>query len=280
MKRILPLLTLLLALLLCACAQEPSSPVPAPTFTPEPTATPVPTPSPTPTVTPMPTDPNHKSRVPVLMYHQVASPEENDLYLSPENFQSQLDWLAENGYTPVTMAQLARHWRLNEALPDKPIVLTFDDGYLPMYTEVYPRLLEKGWAATFYIVPLYTGDAATFVTPDMVEEMARGGMDIGSHTYNHLQLNELDVDGQLYELELSKATLEAWTHQEVVSFCYPSGRYTDDAIRSVMDTGYTSAVTTEYAMADESNGYFTIPRIRISWGMDGGDLGRALQNLE
>lgn len=276
MKRILILL--LLTLMLCGCGGAAEG-APAPTFTPMPTATPVPTPSPEPTAAPSPTAEAHLERVPVLMYHQIAAPEENDLYLAPENFQSQLDWMAANGYTPVTMKELARHWRSNAPLPPKPIVLTFDDGYAPMYTEVYPRLMEKGWAATFYIVPLYTGDPGSFVTPEQLREMAGGGMDIGSHTYSHAQLTDYGEADIRWELTESKAVLSEWTGQEVVSFCYPSGRYTPDIADMVCDAGYESAVTTLYGASEESMGLYAVSRLRISWGMTGEGLENALANL-
>ena len=100
-----------------------------------------------------------KAPVPILMYHVIGEPAGEvaypDLYLSVDDFKAQVDWLDENGYTPVTLVQVQDSWYDGGTLPEKPIVLSFDDGYLGQYLEAMPILAEHGWACL-----LYTSDAA------------------------------------------------------------------------------------------------------------------------
>ncbi len=213
------------------------------------------------------------SRVPILMYHVVQDdPNSNSLFLSPGHFQEHLDYLETAGIHPVTMKQVWEHWYNGGKLPEKPIVLSFDDGYRSMYTEVWPRLKAKGMTGVFYIITGHIG-RDTNLTEDMIREMAAGGMEIGSHTINHLDMSTLSTAQLDSELQESRAVLEQLTGQSVVSFCYPSGSYGDSAREAVVRAGYTTAVTTAYGIASQSDNPFTLSRIRISLG----DNGKALE---
>lgn len=268
MKRVLPILLLIPALLLSGC-RSTGAPFAAESFNSGTAATE------TLAADPAQTDGAAESteaqpyvlcgKVPVFMYHEVSDEGTNSLYCAPSEFQAQLDFFEENGITPVTMAQLYDNWENGLALPEKPVVLTFDDGYRSMYTTVLPMLEEKGFVATFYVV---TGsmENPNALTADMIREMSDAGMEIGSHTVSHLDLTILDEQTARSEIADSKATLEALTGKPVTSFCYPAGEYNDELIGLVQEAGYHTAVTTTSGYAMLSDGLFSLTRLRVSRG--------------
>ncbi len=213
----------------------------------------------------------YHAQVPILMYHEVNDAQLNNLYLSVADFQSHLDYFQEAGITPITMEQLWNHW-VNEApLPDKPVVLTFDDGYRSMYTTVYPMLAERGWPGTFYCVSDYTA-SGDFISEDMIREMAAAGMEIGSHTASHVELDSCAGDALNEQLTQSRDILSGMSEKPVVQLCYPSGHYNPDTQAAAQAAGYHCAVTTEYGFAAPEQGLFALKRIRISLGNTGETL--------
>ena len=240
--------------------------------------TPAPTAEPTPSPTPEPT-PEYvlRERVPILMYHALGDGD-NNLYLELDLFREQLDWMEEHGVHPVTLKELYAHWYEGAWLPEKPIVLTFDDGYREMYTEAYPRLAEKGFTAVFFVFPSARWSDA-FMLQDMTTEMAEGGMEIGCHTYTHADVSALGEADLEYQIAESKTVLESYLPYEVDSFCYPSGGYSDASRAKVAETGYQLAVTTEWGIASVEDDPMLLPRVRISRGNGAAYLEEVLAEL-
>jgi len=243
-------------------------PTPTATPTPEPTPTPVPTPTPTPTPEPQ----GQVVPVPILMYHYVrpdpgpGDPIGRDLSVSPERFAEQMAWLAQEGYTPITLGELADVRARRRALPPKPIVLTFDDGYRDFYTAAFPVLKQYGFKATLFVI---TGavDQPPYVTWDMIAEMDRSGLvEIGSHTVSHHQLPSLGEAQVRAEVMDSKQALEAHLGHPVRAFCYPVGRFDQRSVAAVRDAGYEIAVTTQGGRATAEQDQLLLPRLRIHGG--------------
>lgn len=217
-------------------------------------------------------------KVPVLMYHEVSSAGNSDLYLSPADFQSELDWLVENGWHGITLAQLYAHWYENEPLPEKPIVLTFDDGYRTMYTTVMPRLLEAGFTGTFFVIPAARWSDWS-VDESMMTEMVNCGMELGSHTYSHVELDTLTRGEIADELTSSRSIIQQLTGQEVVSVCYPSGAYNEAVLEEAALAGYSIGVTTELGVSAQSQGIYSLSRLRITYGCGGQSLAAMLAGI-
>ena len=268
--------------------------VPSPESTPESSAdtAPVPTPPADPSVPPdTATDPvppaspdeeesvpGYHEQVPILMYHEVNDLLANNLYLSVEDFKTHLAYFEEAGITPISMQQLYDHWFNEAPLPEKPIVLTFDDGYRSMYTTVYPLLKEKGWSGTFYcITDCRWSD--NFLLSDMIAEMAANGMEIGSHTASHVELNSLTGESLSYELTESMAVLSSITGSEVPMLCYPAGRYNEETKSAAEEAGYRFAVTTVNGIASRSQGAFELNRIRVNKECGGSWIEKTLAPL-
>lgn len=246
------------------------TPRPTPSPTPEPTATPTPVPTATPEPTPEPQ--GQVVPVPILMYHYVrpdpgpGDPIGRGLSVSPERFAEQMAWLAQEGYTPITLGELADVRARRRALPSKPIVLTFDDGYRDFYTAAFPVLQQYGFKATLFVI---TGvvDQEPYVTWDMIAEMDRSGLvEIGSHTVSHNQLPSLGEAQARAEVMDSKQVLEAHLGHPVRAFCYPVGRVDTRSVAAVRDAGYEIAVTTQGGRATAEQDPLLLPRVRIHGG--------------
>lgn len=202
--------------------------------------------------------------IPVLMYHEIGDNNGiyKELYVNPQDFRHQIKSLYEAGYRTITLSRLERHWAGLSDLPDKPLVLTFDDGYLSTYTEAKLVLEEYGFVATVFPVKQFTGKQG-HMTCDMLIELHGLGWEIASHTVSHPDLTILDNNRLQEELQNSKTWLEELLDSEVVSIAYPAGRYNQQVINGAMECGYKLAVTTGYGIASQDSP-MELNRIRVN----------------
>lgn len=219
-----------------------------------------------PVAPPVPQDPAPRSApggapVPILMYHHIRdfndpnNPVDTNLSTPVQRFSDQMQWLKENGYTTITLSEL-----FSGSLPEKPIVLTFDDGYRDNYTDAYRILKDNGQKGVFFLISSTGGGG--YLTQAEIREMSDGGMEMESHTVDHPDLSQLGDDALVKELVESKKTIEKVTGQSVEFLCYPSGRYSDDVIDAAKAEGYRAAVTTKASSANGS--VYELPRIRMN----------------
>ncbi|NLE45424.1 MAG: polysaccharide deacetylase family protein [Chloroflexi bacterium] len=224
------------------------------------------TPSPTPTAVVLPDE----AQVPILMYHYVSElPPDADSYrvdltVKPEDFRAQLQYLAAAGFDTITLDDLYLHLTKGHPLPNKPVILTFDDGYRDAYEVVYPMLVEYGFTATFFILatPAHF-ESPQYLTWAQMKEMADAGMAIQSHGRDHVDLRGRSYEYLVYQTVGVKEAIEYHTGQPARFFCYPSGRYDDDLIAVLKSAGYLGAVTTEWGTTASRAGLFELPRLRI-----------------
>lgn len=206
--------------------------------------------------------------VPILMYHVIGEPAGEvaypDLYLSTADFEAQVEWLAEHGYTAVTLIQVQEAWHDGGRLPEKPVVLSFDDGYLGQYLDAMPILRERGWAGQ-----LNLKSEGSDLSTKQVKKMIRAGWEIASHTITHPDLRTIPPDRLEQELEGSKRQLERDLGIEIPNFCYPAGMYDDAVIAAVEAAGYRGATTVNPGLARRDMP-FELNRIRVDRG-DGAD---------
>ena len=225
-------------------------------------------------------------RVPILMYHYIRVPPDPasdrmgwGLSTSPADFRQQMDYLELNGYHPVTLTELRAYLTGKQSLPDKAVVLTFDDGYADIYTEAFPVLKRHRFKAVAYIVSGFVGRTGTNVAPDQVREMDAYGIEIGAHTVNHVDLTK--SGGSLaYEVRGSKSALEALVGHPVLDFCYPSGRFNAIVIQAVRQAGFESATTTQSGATHTLDDRFTWSRVRVSGSESLADFVAGIQQVE
>jgi peptidoglycan/xylan/chitin deacetylase (PgdA/CDA1 family) len=208
--------------------------------------------------------------IPILMYHYVRTvtdPSDTvgiNLSVTPEKFAAQMQYLADNGYTTLTMREVYAILSGAQPLPPKPIALTFDDGYRDFYTAAWPVLHKHNFKATSYIITSVIG-WDQYMTWAMLQELdATGQVEIGSHTRTHPDLRGTGKDQRWDEIVGSKAILEEGLGHPVVSFCYPAGFYNDAALADVKRAGYLTAVTTTYGNKLNVQSAFELPRVRVN----------------
>jgi peptidoglycan/xylan/chitin deacetylase (PgdA/CDA1 family) len=204
-------------------------------------------------------------RVPILMYHyirELPNPKDRmgvDLSVTPETFVRQLATLGQKGYQSITFDLLAN---TGAALPNKSIILTFDDGYQDAYTQAFPALLAHHMRGTFYIVTGFLG-TPNYLTWNEVEKMKDAGMEIAAHTVTHADLSKLTSDQQEQEIKDSIQTLDEKLQIHVRSLAYPFGHYTNQTMRMTKAAGIAFATTTHGGIATDKVNPMALPRVRI-----------------
>lgn len=177
------------------------------------------------------------SSVPILLYHKVGD-DADSLTVSSERFDKDMQYLAEHGYTTLSLDDVRRRLYDEDAkIPRRPVLITFDDGYLDNYTNAFPILAKYDLKASFYIITGMIGQPNR-VTAAQIRELDRAGMGIGSHTVTHRLLGDLKQDDVQAELSQSKTTLEQLLGKSIDFIAYPCGSYHQDTLQMVRKSGY------------------------------------------
>ncbi|MBA4383720.1 MAG: hypothetical protein C0410_03210 [Anaerolinea sp.] len=245
---------------------------PTATATLAPTATVTATPTITPTLAPTATSTPSKVTIPagsvtapILLYHRVSTNSEtqdSQYNIPPEKFEEQMQWLFDNGYQTITVSDLANLIYNGGEIPLRPVVITFDDGNLDMYDNVFPILKKYGYVATFYVVESYV-NGKDMVSADQLKELIKNGWEIGSHSKTHSHLPALNEENLPEEIRLSKLNLEEKLGVGINSFAYPFGEINDNIIRLTSNFGYKSAVGLGNSVTHSINSIFYLYRIEI-----------------
>ena len=208
-------------------------------------------------------DQTQEIQIPILMYHHIQNfSDPNDqigtnLSVSPENFKLQMDFLKNNGYTTVGFGDL-----INQTLPEKPVIVTFDDGYSDAEV-AYEILKANDQVGTFYIISNRI-DQPEYLSKNQIINFANNKMTIGSHTAHHPDLTKINSEKLAKELAESKTAIENIIGKPVVDFCYPAGKHNNLVDTAVETAGYKTAVTTNVALSSNRENHFTLSRLRIT----------------
>ena len=222
----------------------------------------------------------------MLMYHAVTPGKETPDWpwaVSMQQFCSQLDFLATEGYNTPTMSELvatpADKWT------GRTVAITFDDGYIDNLAAC-EELKKRGMRATWFVVsgsvgqsPQWPEDgrpAGRLLNADELRDMQDNGMEIGSHTINHARLTELDDTQLMQELSGSKTTLEDLLGNPVTSFAFPYGTWDARCVEAVKQAGYTAACTTRTGWALRDHSAFHLRRLTVFNTDTPGSLARKL----
>lgn len=207
-------------------------------------------------------------RVPILTYHYIANnPNPKDRardYLSvpPDKFEAQMSYLAQNGYTPVTLDTLYGIFSGRASVAGKPVVLTFDDGYIDFYTIAFPILRRFNFHAVSFI-PTGSVGGSYYMNWNQIKEIASTGLvTFEGHTVNHANLPYLSYTAALKELTDSKNVLQANTGYPVNFVAYPNGSTNGGVQAAAQKVGYVGGVGTWYGKARGPS--LNMPRIKVS----------------
>lgn len=172
-------------------------------------------------------------RLPILMYHSVSADKENnihayyDINTAPIIFEQQMKFLHENNYTAISMIDLKEYLDNRKILPNKHVVITFDDGYRDFYTEAFPILQKYNYTATVFLPSFFMDNIHSklirkeHLSWQEVKLLSDNGVSFGSHTMTHPRLSSLKVSEIEHELKQSKEIIQEKTGREVHTFSYP-----------------------------------------------------------
>jgi peptidoglycan/xylan/chitin deacetylase (PgdA/CDA1 family) len=185
--------------------------------------------------------------IPIITYHKISSKKEFGVTtITPDIFKKQLELLAENGYESITFSQFTK----NEKIPDKPIIISFDDTYKSVYENAFPIMKNFKFKGVLFVVSDYIGKRNDWeaypiqrkhyhASKDEIKEMYENGFEIGSHSKTHQYLPHLNSEGVQSELSRSKQYLEKTFKTDIITCCYPYGGYNNQVLNSAKSCGYT-----------------------------------------
>lgn len=234
-------------------------------------------------------------KIPVLMYHHLAEEWQKSpgIIISSPTFREHMEALLEAGYQAVHFKDLEAQEKRGLPLPEKPVIITFDDGYQSNYSLAYPVLKDLGFKANMNpiisTVGKTPGSLPHFSWQAAREMVASGLIEIGSHSYDlHGKgvvphkgesqkdfLARLATDTQLAKKVLGQEKIDAST-----VYCYPYGKYSPLSQKAVQEEGYLYQLTVRPGILDKTSLRKEIPRLTIRGDMSGQDLLRLIDRWE
>ena len=203
--------------------------------------------------------------VPILLYHQVNDVDKNSMTLTVEQFDAQIKYLIDDGYTIITPTELLDAWDGKGTLPKKPAVITIDDGHLELYKNVFPILQKYNVKATIFIVTDFINLYPNYLTWDQVREMQESGLvDFGSHTLNNKNLTQIRSRDKLWDQVYgSKQAIEWYLKKPVQFIAYPGGQYDEGVEQMSKEVGYRAGFTIDYNLTHKLPQHYLLARIPI-----------------
>jgi peptidoglycan/xylan/chitin deacetylase (PgdA/CDA1 family) len=245
----------------------------APTSTDDPTSTLTPSlipPTATSTYTPIPTwiyQPAGNLICPILLYHHVFDKTPPALYyISIEDFTAEMNLLHSWGYTTIPISLLVQAITEGASLPQRPVVITFDDGDEDVYTNAFPIMQQMDFRGVLYLVNNYIGAKDYLTIPEIIQ-LAAAGWEVGDHSLTHPHL--LSNPDQLHdEAVLSRSDLQATLGLPIETFAYPFGEADENIMAKISRYGYKAAVGLGPSTEQGPSNLFYLNRIVLDYTID------------
>jgi peptidoglycan/xylan/chitin deacetylase (PgdA/CDA1 family) len=213
--------------------------------------------------------------VPILLYHSISSdpaPWIRRFAVTPDAFRDHLDLVAEHGATALTVSAFVDALAHDPAaLPARPVLITFDDGFADFHEQALPALVDRGLASTLYVTTGFLGrrtgggeaSGERMLDWRQLAEVRAAGVEIGGHTHSHPQLDTLRTSRVTAEVVRCKSLLEQRLSIAVGSFAYPHGYFGRRVRRLVVKAGYSSACGVKNAFSSPSDDPFSLARLTV-----------------
>ena len=220
----------------------------------------------------------NRKRVIILCYHGVTERSKrhpNDpygLHIRADRFEAQLNYLRRH-YQVISLAKFLEARRTNAPLPQKSVVLTFDDGYRNFLTGALPRLAEREMPASVFLITdripdesqsSHNGwsepDDETFLSWQEVGELHQHGVEFGSHTCSHRKLSQIAATDAENELRISHQKIGTHLSQTTMPLAFPYGAYSDAVVAMTRELPYTCALTTDAGTNGPTTDLFLLRR--------------------
>ena len=213
----------------------------------------------------------HRKEVPILCYHQIRdwkptdSRTSRDYIMPPADLKAELKMLADSGYHTILPDQLYAYLTRGEALPDKPVMLTFDDTDEDQYTVAWPEMKKYGFRGVFFVMTVSLGKLPHYMTREQVKELSDAGNLIGSHTWDHHDVRKYQGNDWVIQIDKPTKELEAITGKQIRYFAYPFGLWNRQALPELRKRGFIAAFQLADKM-DPADPLMTIRRIIVGGG--------------
>ena len=193
--------------------------------------------------------------VPVLKYKRVNDVDNNENTLSVEQFDAQMKYLVDEGYSVISPAELLDAWNGGGSLPKNPVVITFDDGHIDAYKNVFPILQKYNLKATFFVVTDTVGLYPDCLTWQQAKEMQDSGLaEIESRTLSNKDLTKVTSRDKLWDqIYGSKQAIEWYLKKPANFIAYPLGRYDLDTEDMSKEVGYRAAFISSYGLTHQDD---------------------------
>ncbi len=214
-----------------------------------------------------------KKEIPILCYHQLRdwrptdSKTAKDYIVPVANFSQQMKLLADSGYHTILPDQLMAYLTRGEALPSKPVMLTFDDTDDSQYRVGLAEMRKYGFKGVFFIMTVSIGRPG-YMTKDQIKELAQDGHIIGSHTWDHHNVKQYAGSDWQIQLDKPLKQLENITGTQIKYFAYPFGLWNTAAIPEIKKRNMIAAFQL-YAKRDSTDPLYTIRRMIVPGAWDG-----------
>ncbi|MFD1143221.1 polysaccharide deacetylase family protein [Larkinella insperata] len=213
-----------------------------------------------------------RKQVPILCYHQIREwrPKDSEnarSYIMPvQVFKDQIKMLADSGYQSITPDQLYAYLTIGAPLPEKPVMITFDDGDLEQYELAAPELEKHGFKGAFFIMTASIGRRGYqhYMDKQQIKDLADRGHTIGCHTWDHHNVKKYQGEDWVTQIEEPTKKLETITGKPVRHFAYPFGLWNHDATVELKKRGYFSAFQLAEKKRDDENPLLSVRRIIAS----------------
>jgi len=217
-----------------------------------------------------------RKQVPILCYHQIRDWRPTDSKISrtyivpPAVFAAQMRMLADNGYHTITPDQLYAYLISGSRLPEKPIILSFDDTDLDQYTVGYPEMKKYGFKGVFFIMTVSLG-RPHYMSREQVRSLSDEGNIIGSHTWDHHNVKKYEGNDWITQLDKPTKQLEQITGKSIRYFAYPFGLWNTAAFPELKKRGFIAAFQLN-EKPDQTDPLYCIRRIIVPGTWNGNTL--------
>jgi peptidoglycan/xylan/chitin deacetylase (PgdA/CDA1 family) len=217
--------------------------------------------------------------IPVLLYHSVGdrpAAADRRWTVSRSEFDSHMEAVAASGRIAMRVTEIADALRGERPLPERPVGITFDDGFADTY-DALASLEARGLASTVYVTTGEVGRRDRLAPAQLAEIARAGAAELGAHAVRHRRLDELEMSEVVAELVGSKLQLEELIGEPVRSFAYPHGAF-DNAVREgVIAAGYRSAAAVKNALSHDRDDPFALARWTVTAGTSAARIAAVLE---
>lgn len=213
----------------------------------------------------------------ILMYHNIAANTPPITSVTPGRFRQHMDYLSDNGFTVWPLFKTLVHLATGKTIPEKTVVLTFDDAYKSVYTEAFPVLKAKGWPFTVFVTTQYIAEGYThYMSWQQLREIQRFGGEVGNHSLTHPHMIRHRSDETkaqwreriINEVEQAKYILQQNGMYPVRAVAYPYGEYSKELSELMRELGYFGLGQQSGAVSASSD-FQALPRFPMATGFDG-----------